>query len=125
MLFERGIFKLHSGATAYWKIDCDALTDGDIDTMASLAYDVLPLFGTVEGVPKGGLRLASSLQAYRHKKVDRLLIVDDVWTTGASMEEQRAGRAAIGLVIFARNQPPPWITPIFQLTPILRASEPR
>jgi len=112
-LFQRGRFQLHSGDVAYWKIDCDALTDGDIDTLASLAFDVLPSFGLVEGVPNGGLRLAASLQAYSRKGVDKLLIVDDVLTTGASMEEQRAGRDAIGLVIFARGPAPGWVTPLF------------
>ena len=34
-----------------------------------------------------------------------LLIVDDVLTTGGSMEEFRAGRDAIGAVIFMRCEP--------------------
>jgi hypothetical protein len=53
----------------------------------------MPAFGEVEAVPTGGERLGKALLPYRDHRTARLLIVDDVWTTGASMEEQRAGRA--------------------------------
>ncbi|KKL20362.1 hypothetical protein LCGC14_2456230, partial [marine sediment metagenome] len=45
-----------------------------------------------------------------------LLIVDDVLTTGASMEKQRAGRTnTIGAVIFARGDCPAWVKPLFAM----------
>ena len=46
-----------------------------------------------------------------------LLIVDDVMTTGNSMEEQRVGRESVGLVIFDRSKyiAHPWIKYIFKL----------
>ena len=34
ILFQSGHFTLHSGAHTFWKVDCDALTDGDLDTLA-------------------------------------------------------------------------------------------
>ncbi len=49
-----------------------------------------------------------------------LLIVDDVLTTGKTMERQRIrmgqrAKTAKGLVIFARALPPPWVQAIFTL----------
>src|SRR5688572_33099410 len=96
-LFQSGKFHLHSGAVAHWKIDCDALTDDDLATLAEMAAPfVLNGFGSVEGVPKGGLRFARHFSHLRGH-TDRVLIVDDVLTTGKSMEEQRSGRDAIGV----------------------------
>jgi hypothetical protein len=49
------------------------------------------------------------------------LIVDDVLTTGASMEAARAklwpGSLPLGVVIFARGPCPDWVWPIFRLDP--------
>lgn len=114
-LFKCGHHILHSGQESWWKIDCDALTGDDIDTLAMLIADLTGPFGSVEGVPQGGLRLATRLRQYQ--TAGRLLIVDDVWTTGASMEEWRAGREAIGAVIFARSTVHPWVTALFQYWP--------
>lgn len=116
-LFRRGAFVLHSGATSTFKIDCDALTDDDLDALAGVLCRILPLFQAVEGVPTGGLRIAAALRRFAcpHARIP-LLIVDDVLTTGASMEAQRAGRSAIGAVLFSRaSDCPAWITPLFSL----------
>lgn len=116
-LFQLGDFILHSGNRTPVKIDCDALTDDDLVTVAFMIARLQPLpFGTVEGVPTGGLRLAKALQEYCTPGAG-LLIVDDVYTTGASMETQRAGRPALGAVIFSRNDlVPAWITPLFRVS---------
>lgn len=113
-LFQRGAFILHSGEPVGWKIDCDALTDTDMHTLAELITARVGPFGAVEGVPRGGTRLASWLAHYQTAG-GPLLIVDDVLTTGSSMDAHRAGREAIGAVIFARGQCPPWITPLFHM----------
>lgn len=113
-LFQLGEFTLHSGMQSAWKIDCDALTDTDIATLAVMLKEILPAFGSVEGIPHGGLRLAAALAAFATG--GPILIVDDVLTTGRSMEEQRNGRDAIGAVIFARAACPKWITPLFMLS---------
>jgi adenine/guanine phosphoribosyltransferase-like PRPP-binding protein len=55
------------------------------------------------------------MRRYFDVESDRLLIVDDVWTTGGSMEEHRAGRDAIGAVLFARGPVADWVTPLFTL----------
>jgi orotate phosphoribosyltransferase len=110
-LFRSGEFTLASGAKSGRKIDCDALTDADWETLAAWAAEVLPPFGVVEGVPTGGLKFASALAD--HATLDAatgpLLIADDVLTTGGSMERQRAGRLAIGVVLFARGRLPDWV----------------
>lgn len=110
-LLQLGDFALASGRKSRFKIDCDALSDADIATAAAWLAELLPPFGWVEGVPRGGLRLAAALRFYA--SIGPLLVVDDVFTTGNSMERQRAGREAIGAVIFARGPCPPWVTPLF------------
>lgn len=112
-LFRTGVFALHSGEMSPWKIDCDALADDDFATLARMLADVLPCsFGTVEGVPRGGLRWARALEKFA-RPGGGLLIVDDVLTTGGSMEGLRAGRDAMGAVIFARGPVPSWVVPLF------------
>lgn len=115
-LFQRGDFTLHSGEKSGIKIDCDALTDDDLDTIAWMLRGRLPSFGSVEGVPRGGLRLARFLEGYA--TMGHPLIVDDVYTTGASMEAHRGDRIAHGAVIFARREPPPWIVPLLTVAPL-------
>lgn len=116
-LFQLGNFTLHSGATSAWKIDCDALTDDDLAALAVMAAEQLSPFSIVVGVERGGVRFAQAM----HKHVDPdgiVLIVDDVLTTGASMEEIRkrwSDEHTMGLVIFARSQPPGWVTALFQM----------
>lgn len=113
-LFEHGSFILHSGSTVDWRINCDVLTDGDWDSLAKIAVDILPPFGSVEGVPTGGTKFADALLPYVTK--GSLLIADDVLTTGTSMIAHCGMRCdVIGVVVFARHKPLHWVTPIFQL----------
>lgn len=121
-LFQQGHFNLHSGIKSWLKIDCDALTDDDMKTIAHLISFRISDFGSVEGVPRGGLRLAKAMEPYITE--GQLLIVDDVLTSSGSMEEYRAGREAIGAVIFARRLPPDWIVPVFQMTTSFKIEAP-
>lgn len=113
-LFRMGEFALHSGAQSRFKIDCDALGAREIDALAAMLAEILPPFAWVEGIPTGGMRLAAAM-ARHGQPGNRLLIVDDVCTTGASLERQRRGRDAIGAVLFARGPVPEWVTPLFVL----------
>ena len=122
-LFQQGNFELHSGEQSTWKIDCDALTDEDLGTLARIISDYLALsaqyseFGKVVGIPRGGLRLAQALEAYITPGCPLTLIVDDVLTTGQSMEAVRMfiGREeCLGVVLFARNPCPPWVRAVFK-----------
>lgn len=114
-LFVDGEFTAHSGDTLPFKIDCDALTDTDLATLAADVSRRFPRFRSVKGVPRGGVRFAGALRRYATgSQLDPALIVDDVLTTGASMEQARegVGRDVFGIVIFARGPCPDWITPL-------------
>jgi orotate phosphoribosyltransferase len=112
-LFNYGSFQLHSGDTSHWKIDCDALSDEDWETLAFMIQSEIK-FGSVIGIPKGGIKLAAALEKYRTNGYPTL-IVDDVLTTGKSMNNLKTQNPdAVGVVVFARDKCPKWITPIFQ-----------
>ena len=118
-LFQHGIFVLHSGRASGFKIECDALSDTDWVALSMVGASLVGPFGQVIGVPRGGTRLAEALAEHRTPSAGRLLIVDDVLTTGMSMEEMRRKCArddVIGLVAFARGLCPDWVIPIFQMT---------
>ena len=74
------------------------------------------------GIPRGGIELSTRLNQYgTGNKTDPILIVDDVLTTGGSMEEFRRKRAFrnptdyIGWVVFARGYPPECCKALFQM----------
>ena len=128
-LFQLGDFKLHSGEKSSYKIECDALTNDDWKALASIVFKMVGLFSSVEGVPEGGLKLAKELSFFVSNTGPHL-IVDDVLTTGASMEalwqknladsfyspyRTIDGKAIVGVVIFARGPCLPWIRPLFQI----------
>lgn len=116
-LFEKRNWTMHTGGKAEYKIECDALTDEDIDCLAYL-ISTKGQFSKVHGVPKGGARLAKSLERYATSGGARL-IVDDVLTTGSSMEQAKTELGwsdAIGIVIFARSKCPEWVLPMFQMS---------
>ncbi len=119
-LFSTGLFTSHSGRLLGWRINAEALTYADVKTLAAAAARILPPFSFVHGIPKGGLPMAEQMVGHHTAYTRRLLIVDDVLTTGASMEEVRSRFSqswpeVIGLVIFARGPCPDWVTPIFTL----------
>ena len=135
-LFSSGDFLLSSGRHSEFKIDCDNLLESDIKTLAWMISEMVGPFSEVQGVPSGGMILANFMTTYAiPSQVDhpdprmwgRRLIVDDVLTTGGSMERARqahlesqpeavrAKHMVIGAVIFSRGQCPPWIQPLFQL----------
>lgn len=123
-LFQSGNFTLNSGAVSSWKLECDALNDADWETLALMVRELVGPFGSVEGVPRGGLKLAAKLQPYCQKDYYSHLIVDDVLTTGGSMERAKktaldnrkiSQRGVIGAVVFARGPCPPWVKALFQM----------
>ncbi len=116
-LFEKKTFKMHSGDIGHWKIECDALTDEDLDTLAYIIASKL-LFKKIIGVPTGGLRIAKALEKYKSDK-GWCLIVDDVLTTGQSMEQAKSqcvDEYILGVVLFARDKYPGWIVPVFNMS---------
>lgn len=119
-LFRLAAVTLHSGKVSDWKIDCDALDDEDMRCVATLLTRQLPAFGAVEGVPRGGLRLADAIRPFQTS--GPLLIVDDVLTTGGSMEVyrrelmRRGDQLVLGAVIFSRADfMLSWVTALFRV----------
>lgn len=126
-LFQSGTFTLNSGHTSSWKVECDALTLSDWETLATIAHQELglPEFGKVVGIPRGGIALGRSMEKYITPNCDRVLICDDVWTTGGSMTRMRQEqwsdsdglKTISGLVAFARGPiDVDWVKAIWTLT---------
>ena len=112
-LFRYGPFMLSSGCISLWKIECDALTPEDWQGLAHMALDILPPFGEVIGIPRGGIPFAEALKPYWTPFAPRL-VVDDVLTTGNSLRSLlRPGD--LSLVVFARPNAPKDIPAIFRM----------
>ena len=115
-LFQLGSFNLHAGGVSGYKIECDALEQSDWVTLAKIVADRFQFTHAI-GIPRGGLQFADALNMYKSEVAPHALLVDDVFTTGASMEEFRAKTdvPVYGVVVFARAPTPDWIHPIFQM----------
>lgn len=123
-LFQLGDFTLSSGEKSFFKIECDALTDLDIQGLARIIRERYK-FKRVAKVSTGGDRLFEALKGYEDKNERITLIVEDVLNTGKSITKVRdevvhgmVGTAfadIVGVAIFARIYPPDWVYPIFQM----------
>ncbi len=130
-LFQKVDFISHSGKPLDFKIECDALTDNDWECIAYLISKKFE-WCKVFGVPEGGNKLANALMKYSrppsmtvaHKYY---LLVDDVFTTGGSMVNERKrldeeehiwAEDVKGIVLFARGKCPDWITAFAPINPI-------
>ena len=103
-LFRGGRFTLHSGDTSTLKIDCDALSDEDWQSIAAQVSTRFR-FGAVIGVPRGGVPFARALEPYVDDTLcGDTLIVDDVLTTGASMEAAKERAASVGRLALCCSQ---------------------
>lgn len=119
-LFLNSAFTSHAGVRLPFKIECDALTNDDISVIAEIIARHT-VFSSVVSIPRGGDRLARALQEFV-QDFGPVLIVDDVFTTGKSMEDKRQeiGGNPIGVVIFARGELPSWVKAVFELSPWAR-----
>lgn len=120
-LFKFGDFDLHSGDKSDWIINCEALTDEDLETLAVVGARLLRPFGCVVGIPNGGTRFAKAMCGHRSGSIDNLLIVDDVMTTGNSISQAwdkswNNDGTLQALVIFSRTDDIHlhWVQRIFQ-----------
>jgi len=116
-LFQNTEFTGHAGGTLPFKIECDELSDADIETLAKIIARKFSL-KEVQGIPRGGDRLAKALEKYCSPVGETVLLVDDVLTSGMSMEEARRelGDSVQGVVIFARGTLPDWVEAVFVLS---------
>lgn len=118
-LFQHGSFLSSSGVNLDWKIECDSLTDADIECLAKISLQMLRRLSVDAdnfiGVPRGGVRLADAMQRLKGERGDKKLVVDDVLTTGSNMKRMMAAENAdLGLVIFARRPCPIGIYYLFE-----------
>ena len=121
-LFQRIDFTSHSGLDLTWKIEMDALTRDEWECIAHMIFELSPPFKEAIGIPRGGVKLGKLLNLHgTGKREDPICIVDDVLTTGGSMNEFKRKRAwrnpteYIGWVVFARTEPPDWVSALFQM----------
>ena len=127
-LFVEQDFTGHSGDQLHWKIEMDALEDAEWECIARMIMELTSPFREAVGIPRGGLKLSGFLNEYStQNSKDPYLIVDDVLTTGGSMEEFKKehfkDKKTIGWGVFARNKPADWIKALFQM-PRLWADDP-
>lgn len=122
-VFQLGDFTLASGQEARWKIECDALDGGDWAALAFMLNERVNPFREVFGVPRGGIPLANAMRKYVDIRSDRLLVVDDVWTTGGSIrkfsQELARDRSFVTpvdeAVVFARGAAPYAVEALFRM----------
>ena len=127
-LFQSVDFKSSAGLDLKWKIECDAISDDEWKCIATMIMERTRPFKNVVGIPRGGIKLAQELDKYSTGYYhDPVCIVDDVLTTGSSMEKYREEleknrskdepmiSRPIGWVVFARGECPMWINPLFQM----------
>ena len=121
-LFQSVDFKSHSGLDLTWKIEMDALSDPEWFTICRMIMEVTLPFRKAVGIPEGGTKLGSLLNQHGTGNMnDPICIVDDVLTTGNSMEDflekyrQKNPYDYIGWVVFARAECPYWINALFQM----------
>ena len=122
-LFQSIDFTSNSGLDLSWKIEMDALSDPEWFTIKKMIMELTPPFKEAVCIPQGGIKLGDLLNEHgTGKKEDPICIVDDVLTTGESMEyfltqyqRNRRPFTAIGWVVFARGQCPGWVTSLFQM----------
>ena len=121
-LFQKIDFTSHAGLDLTWKIEMDALSHREWECISHMIRELSPPFREAIGIPRGGNVLGKLLN--RHgtgKRTDPICIVDDVLTTGGSMNEflqkrqWRYPTKYIGWVVFARNKPPHWCKALFQM----------
>lgn len=95
-MFRKQDFISHSGLNLTWKIECDDLTTDDWAALAHIVAGTMP-FREVHGIPRGGLPFAEALRPYTDPTARRVLIADDVFTTGRSLEAKRQELIAAGV----------------------------
>ena len=88
-LFQVGDFISHAGNKLPWKIECDAISEAGWQSLARMIMDDQkePFYKAV-GIPRGGVPLEEALNKYASgNEADKLLVCDDVYTTGTSIRD--------------------------------------
>ena len=100
----------------------DALSHKEWECIALMIMELTPPFKEAIGIPRGGNILGKLMNHHgTGKREDPICIVDDVLTTGGSMNEFKTKRQwrnpskYIGWVVFSRSQTPHWVNALFQM----------
>lgn len=123
-LFMQKRFQMHSGGFSDFKLECDGLTTQDWETLAFLISRKYT-FGGVYGIPTGAVPFQKALEKYVTEGDKTFLLVDDVFTTGGSMNEAleqikedvyaKGFEKIQGMVVFSRGQLFDWVDTVFHL----------
>ena len=122
-LFQEKDFIGHSGDPLKWKIECEAIFPNEWKCIATMImeHETRPFCSAI-GIPRGGVELGRFLNEYSTQNYDDpYLIVDDVLTTGGSMDEfvksyfRNREPNYFGWVVFARIKPQHWVKALFQM----------
>lgn len=120
-LFRAGIFKLFSGRSSDWAVNCNALDEEDWICIRNLILERHPNFSIVIGMTKNGKLLAELLNPFT--TTGDILLVDDVLNINL-MQAQRLwyrtrksshNREISGYVVFACMPCPSWVRALWQL----------
>jgi hypothetical protein len=129
---KHGEFRSHSGITLRFKIECDALSDATWECFAKEIARATKSMGgikEVHGIPSGGTKLANALGGYATEGGRIVAVVDDVLTTGRSMEEKKKKLIEdgvepgdiYGFVLVRRSQDwTNWIYPFFYVSSMFK-----
>ncbi len=120
-LIQLGEVDLNSGLRSDYKLVADDFIRDNLLGLVHLIRKLVGPFGSVYGVPRGGLALEEALlQHIDRSLVSTVLIVDDVLTTGGSLKRAREKLAGshtfiVGAVVFARGPLPTWVKAVFPM----------
>lgn len=133
-IFKSQTITKSDGTKLDWVIDCDDFTDTELGIFAKLIISKYPDFFLVTHpnshygscVPRLAKAIADIKIGTPLDQAKYILIVDDVLTSGKSMEDLAIGyrekrtwdprfQNIVGAVIFARGPCPAWITPLFSM----------
>lgn len=120
-LFQFAEFMLASGKKSKFKLECDAISPEEWHSLARIVRPILPAYGHIVPVPRGGVAWANIFEHYKVPGTPMVLFVDDVWTTGTSMWQtvqkfslnSPIGLQWHGVVLFARGPVPKNVTALF------------
>jgi len=120
-LVQLGDHKLNAGKRSCYKLVCDQFIADNVEALAWMLRQLAGPYGSVAGIPRGGLSLAAAMEKYRDRSLERtLLLVDDVITTGGSLNRERERLAGqydhiIGVAVFSRGPLPSWVSAMFEM----------
>lgn len=112
--FRWGSYRSASGQQLRFKLECDELLPDDWECITELINERVQ-FKRVFGVPTGGFKIQRVLRKFEQPKKDlRILIIDDIYTTGGSIATYREWLSKhigvhnmdnyVGGVLFKRNE---------------------